>query len=271
MPPAPPEVVSIPLSWPVRPQSRRKTQFYQDSLKPSSMTTDPAGIQGGRAPRRVRMQGGRAPRREAYEQYAALTRGEAQRRRRALIGARRRTGARRGRRRRRRRRRSRARRRCRRPGPCRARPAPDPPGKRVVAAAETLLQRGEERRRAEEDPGVEGVVVGECLADVADRAALDPDLGHVVEVGGRVAVDARVDREDHLVVADRLGQQTRENPRVEKVVRHQQHEAPARGSRRRTPRRSRSPAPSRGCARSARRGRASSGDAGTKPSICPAR
>ena len=85
------------------------------------------------------------------------------------------------------------------PGLSLRRQRPDAAGEREISFSLAFRERLEQCWRAEEDPRVEGVEVGDVLPDGGDTAGLVADPGHVVEVHVGMALDPRVHGQDDLV------------------------------------------------------------------------
>jgi len=101
---------------------------------------------------------------------------------------------------------------------------PHPAGERVVSLADADLEGRQDRRGAEEDAGVEGVVLPELLPDRRDPLAAHRHLRRVLDIDEGVVIHPEVDREHDLALLEVLPEQAPEDRRVEDVIGHEQHE-----------------------------------------------
>src|SRR6266404_4790134 len=76
---------------------------------------------------------------------------------------------------------------------------------RAVSVFLRRFKAAEERRAAQEHSGIESVVTGKAFADLDHVISFAADLGCIVQV--KNAIHFGVDREDYLIVGDRLSHQ----------------------------------------------------------------
>jgi hypothetical protein len=103
---------------------------------------------------------------------------------------------------------------------------PHAAGERAVALADACLEGRQDRRGAEEDPGVERVVLRELLPDRRDPLTVDRDLRRLLSVDEGAAIHPEVDGEHELALLEPLPEQAPQDRRIEDVVGHEQHEVP---------------------------------------------
>src|SRR5262249_16022135 len=97
------------------------------------------------------------------------------------------------------------------------------PGKAVVSGGLARLERIENDRSAEKNPGIDGIEVTDDLADVLDPAIGALDARDVVEVIDRAGY-LEIHRESDGIRLARAGHQTAENLRIDQMVAHAQQE-----------------------------------------------